>query len=88
MIEIISFFANSPKTRLPKRLHGDLRFAEGAARIFLGHFHQVFHYRGRSGGALDTLPDWFSQEWISVLTADRGALRQGPWQDILPAVRG
>lgn len=60
------------------------RFAEGVARIFLGHFHQSFHYRGRNGGELHTLPDWYSQGWISILRADRGVLQQGPWQDILP----
>lgn len=81
-----AFYKTLPRDQL--RAFAEERFAEGAARIFLGHFHQTFHYRGQNGGALDTLPDWFSLEWISVLTADRGALQQGPWQDILPAVWG
>ena len=78
------FHKTLPRDQL--QAFAEARFAEGAARIFLGHFHQTFHYRGQHGGELDTLPDWFSQEWISVLKADRGALQQGPWQDILPAV--
>jgi UDP-2,3-diacylglucosamine pyrophosphatase LpxH len=60
------------------------RFTEGAARVFLGHFHRPFEYRGRQGGVLHTLPDWFSKGWVSVLKADRKTLQQGPWQDILP----
>lgn len=66
------------------RAFAEDRFAGGAARIFIGHFHQTFHYQGQDGGELDTLPDWFSQGWISVLRADHGVLQQGPWQDILP----
>jgi UDP-2,3-diacylglucosamine hydrolase len=60
------------------------RFREGALRIFLGHFHQSFHYRAARGRDLYTLPDWHSEGWISVLSADRGGLRQGAWRDLLP----
>jgi UDP-2,3-diacylglucosamine hydrolase len=77
------FHKTLPRNQL--QAFAEARFAEGVARIFLGHFHQSFHYRGPHGGELDTLPDWFSQGWISVLKADGGALQQGPWQDILPA---
>jgi hypothetical protein len=63
---------------------GEACFAEGAARVFVGHFHHRFHYRGVRGGDLNTLPDWFSKGWICVLEADRSRLRQGPWPDILP----
>ena len=66
------------------RTFAEARFAQGAARVFLGHFHQAFQYHGQQGGALHTLPDWFSREWISVLPADRSILQQGYWQDILP----
>lgn len=78
------FHKTLPQNQL--QAFAEARFAEGVARIFLGHFHQSFHYQGQHGGELDTLPDWFSQGWISVLDADGGALQQGPWQDILPAV--
>ena len=61
------------------------RFREGAVRIFLGHFHQAYHYEGARGGDLYTLPDWYSEGWISVLPSDRSDLRQGPWQDLIPA---
>jgi len=60
------------------------RFQAGAVRVFLGHFHQAFHYRGRHGGDLYALPDWYSGEEISVLSSDRSDLQQGPWQGILP----
>jgi len=66
------------------RAFGEARFAEGVDRVFLGHFHHRFDYQGARGGELHTLPDWFSEGWISVLTADRNGLRQGPWRDILP----
>jgi len=60
------------------------RFREGALRIFLGHFHQSFHYRAARGRDLYTLPDWHSEGWISVLSGERGGLRQGAWRDLLP----
>jgi UDP-2,3-diacylglucosamine pyrophosphatase LpxH len=64
----------------------EARFAEGVTRIFIGHFHQAFHYRGRQGGELNALPDWSSRGWISILPADRGSLQQGSWQKLLPTV--
>ena len=66
----------------------EARFGEGVTRIFVGHFHHAFHYRGRQGGELNALPDWSSRGWISVLPADRGRLQQGPWQNLLPTVCG
>lgn len=66
------------------RSFAERRFQEGAVRVFLGHFHQAFHYRGKGGGDLYTLPDWYSGGGISVLPSDRGDLQQGSWPDILP----
>lgn len=60
------------------------RFREGTVRIFLGHFHQAFHYRAARGKDLYILPDWHSGGWISVLPRDRAELRQGAWRDLLP----
>lgn len=66
------------------RQFAEQHFLRGAARIFLGHFHQAFHYRGNHGGELYALPDWHSNGWISVLTNHRQDPGQGPWQEILP----
>jgi UDP-2,3-diacylglucosamine pyrophosphatase LpxH len=63
-------------------------FAQGTTRIFMGHFHHGYHYRGAQGGDLHTLPDWFSQGWISVLPSDRSELLQGHWQGLLPIATG
>jgi UDP-2,3-diacylglucosamine pyrophosphatase LpxH len=76
-----AFRKSLPKVQLRK--FAEERFQEGATRIFLGHFHQSYFYRGAHGGQLHTLPDWYSRGWISVLSADRHALRQGPWRDML-----
>jgi UDP-2,3-diacylglucosamine hydrolase len=66
------------------RQFAENRFREGAVRIFLGHFHQAFHYRPARGRDLYTLPDWHSEGWISVLPGGRGDLQQGPWRELLP----
>jgi UDP-2,3-diacylglucosamine hydrolase len=66
------------------REFADRRFQEGAVRIFMGHFHRGYHYRGAQGGDLYTLPAWHSNGWISVLPRDRCGLPQGPWQELLP----
>lgn len=61
----------------------EARFQEKAKRIFVGHFHRSYHYRGIRGGALDTLPAWCSRGWVSVLRPAADELRKGPWQDFL-----
>lgn len=59
-------------------------FRHGTTRIFVGHFHQPFQYRGAQGGTLDTLPAWHSQGWLSVLQPGDDALQRGPWQALVP----
>lgn len=66
------------------RTFAEARFAEGAVRIFMGHFHRAYHYRRSRGGDLYALPDWYSQGRISVLAADRNSLQEGPWPALLP----
>ena len=66
------------------RAFAEMRFKEGATRIFMGHFHRSFHYEGFGGGALDTLPAWYPEGAVSVLGPDDNRLRQGPWKDLLP----
>jgi UDP-2,3-diacylglucosamine hydrolase len=63
------------------------RFREGAVRIFVGHFHRPFNYRGQRGGELNVLPDWYSHGAISLLPVDGRGLRQGPWRELLPILR-
>lgn len=62
----------------------EARFQDKATRVFVGHFHRSYHYRGRRGGTLDTLPAWCSRGWVSVLHPAEDDLRQGAWQGLLP----
>jgi hypothetical protein len=77
-----AFRKSLPREQL--REFAESRFRQGTRRIFLGHFHQTFHYQGERGGDLYTLPDWHSAGWISVLPGDRRTLQEGAWQDLLP----
>jgi UDP-2,3-diacylglucosamine hydrolase len=66
------------------RAFAEAQFHEGITRIFVGHFHRSFHYRGGQGGLLDTLPAWSRQGWVSVLHPGDDALQQDSWRALLP----
>jgi UDP-2,3-diacylglucosamine pyrophosphatase LpxH len=62
------------RLQLPQQeveIFAESRFAEGFDTIFVGHFHQEYHYSNPESKKLHVLPDWFSTQKVTVF--DRGS---------------
>jgi len=46
--------------------YAEAMFSTGVRRIFVGHFHNEYRYRGRARQSLHVLPDWYATEKISL----------------------
>lgn len=64
------------------RAFGDECFARGFRTVFLGHYHAPFVHETRAG-RLYVVPAWCESERIGLVEASTGAVRFGPWKELL-----
>jgi UDP-2,3-diacylglucosamine pyrophosphatase LpxH len=58
------------------------RFAEGANRIFVGHFHREFTYCNPDSRSLYILPDWYSTQKVTVFDQKSQKATSLNWRQI------
>ncbi len=71
------------RRRLPRKQiehFANTRFAEGTDSIFVGHFHQPYHYCRPDDKALYVVPDWFSTRKVTVYHRDPRRVEFVDWQ--------
>lgn len=74
------------RRHLPKRqleAFATARFAEGARRVFVGHFHRAYRYGDRQGRTLHTVPCWFDDQTITRYDPASGSIRYDRWPVLL-----
>ena len=64
------------------RKFADTHFANGIQTIFVGHFHQKYHYRKPGLGQLYILPDWYSTHQVSIFEPHSGNITSLLWEQL------